>query len=74
VTFVLACLATSWEVWRRSADPLFSGGGIGRAVQHRRADRGSRPSARFTGVDARFSVLIGVVAGMLAVLRRLATA
>jgi O-antigen ligase len=73
VTFVLACLATSWEVWRRSADPLFSAAGLA-ALCSIAALIVVETVGSFTGVDARFSVLIGVVAGMLAVLRRLATA
>jgi O-antigen ligase len=71
VSFVLALLASGWQVWRRSADPLFSAVGLagfcGVAGLVLVETVGS-----FTGVDARFSVLIGAVAGLLAVLRRLA--
>jgi O-antigen ligase len=73
VSFVLVCLATSWEVWRRSADPLFSAAGLA-ALSSIAALTVVETVGSFTGVDARFSVLVGAVAGMLAVLRRLATA
>jgi O-antigen ligase len=73
VSFILACLGTSWEVWRRSADPLFSAVGLA-ALCGIAALVLVETVGSFTGVDARFSVLIGAVAGVLAAVRRLATA
>jgi O-antigen ligase len=73
VSFILACLGTSWEVWRRSADLLFSAAGLA-ALCGIAALVLVETVGSFTGVDARFSVLIGALAGLLAALRRLATA
>jgi O-antigen ligase len=72
VSFTLACLITGWQVWRRSADPLFSAAGLA-GLCGLTALVLVETVGSFTGVDARFSVLIGAVAGLLAVLRRLAT-
>jgi O-antigen ligase len=64
------CLAMSWQVWRRSVDPLMSAGGLalfcgllGLAVVE--------TVGSFTGVDVRFTALLGAVGGLLAVMRRL---
>jgi O-antigen ligase len=70
LALVLACLITSWEVWRRSADPLFSVAGLA-AMCSLAALVLVETVGSFTGVDARFSVVIGAVAGLLAVLWRL---
>jgi O-antigen ligase len=66
-----ACLAMSWQVWRRSVDPLMAAVGLallcgllGLAVVE--------TVGSFTGVDPRFTVLLGAVGGLLAVMRRLA--
>jgi O-antigen ligase len=65
------CLAMSWQVWRRSADPLFSAAGLallcGLAALAVVETVGS-----FTGVDPRFTALVGALGGLLAVMRRLA--
>jgi O-antigen ligase len=71
VSFIVACLATSWQVWRRSEDTLFSAVGLA-GVCSIAALTLVETVGSFTGVDARFSVVFGAVAGMLAALRRLA--
>ena len=71
----LAVMATSmamgWQVWRRSTDPLLSAAGLallcglaGVAVVE--------TVGSFTGVDPRFTALVGAVGGLLVVMRRLA--
>jgi O-Antigen ligase len=71
----LAVMATSmamgWQVWRRSTDPLLSAAGLallcglaGAAVVE--------TVGSFTGVDPRFTALVGAVGGLLVVMRRLA--
>jgi O-antigen ligase len=64
------CLAMSWQVWRRSLDPVLSAAGLalfcgllGLAVVE--------TVGSFTGVDPRFTALLGAVGGLLAVMRRL---
>jgi hypothetical protein len=64
-------LAMGWQVWRRSADPLQSAAGLaifcGLLALAIVETVGS-----FTGIDPRFTALVGGVAGLLAVMRRLA--
>jgi hypothetical protein len=64
-------LAMGWQVWRRSADPLQSAAGLaifcGLLALAIVETVGS-----FTGIDPRFTTLVGAVAGLLAVMRRLA--
>jgi O-antigen ligase len=66
-----SCLAMSWQVWRRGVDPLISAAGLaffcgllGLAVVE--------TVGSFTGVDPRFTALLGAVGGLLAVMRRVA--
>ena len=65
------CLAMSWQVWRRSADPPVSRPGW-------RCSAGCvalvvvETVGSFTGVDPRFTALVGAVGGLLVVMRRLA--
>ena len=66
-----ACLAMSWQVWRRSTDRLFSAAGLA-ALCGLLALAVVETVGSFTGVDPRFTALVGAVGGMLAVLRRLA--
>jgi O-antigen ligase len=69
LSFMAASLLASWRTWRRSADPWLSAAGLagfcGLAALIVVETVGS-----FTGVDVRFSVLIGAVAGLLAALQR----
>jgi hypothetical protein len=64
-------LAMGWQVWRHSADPLQSAAGLaifcGLLALAIVETVGS-----FTGIDPRFTALVGGVAGLLAVMRRLA--
>jgi O-antigen ligase len=63
------CLAMSWQVWRRSADPLISAAGLallGGLV----ALAAVETVGSFTGVDPRFTALVGAVGGLLVAMRR----
>ena len=66
-----ACLAMSWQVWRRSADPLLSAAGLA-LMCGLLALAVVETIGSFTGVDPRFTALVGAVGGLLAVMRRLA--
>jgi O-antigen ligase len=64
-------IGMGWQVWRRSSDRLFAAAGLGifcgvlsLAIVE--------TVGSFTGIDPRFTALVGGVAGLLAVLRRLA--
>jgi O-antigen ligase len=64
-------LAMGWQVWRRSADRLISAAGLaafcgvlGLIVVE--------TVGSFTGIDPRFTALVGAVGGLLAVMRRVA--
>jgi O-antigen ligase len=65
-----SCLAMSWQVWRRSADPLFSAAGLA-LLCGLLALAVVETVGSFTGVDPRFTALLGAVGGLLAVMRRL---
>jgi O-antigen ligase len=70
-----ACLLAAgvrlgWRLWRRSADPLLRALGLG-ALSWLLAMAVVETTASFTGVDLRYSVLAGVVLGLLAVGSRL---
>jgi O-antigen ligase len=64
-------LAMGWQVWRRSSDPLQSAAGLaifcGLLALAIVETVGS-----FTGIDPRFTALVGAVGGLVAVMRRLA--
>jgi O-antigen ligase len=64
-------LAMGWQVWRRSADPLQSAAGLG-IFCGLLALGIVETVGSFTGVDPRFTTLVAGVAGLLAVMRRLA--
>jgi hypothetical protein len=64
-------LAMSWQVWRRSTDPLFSAVGLA-VLCGLLALAVVETVGSFTGVDPRFTALFGAVGGMIAVMRRLA--
>jgi O-antigen ligase len=64
-------LAMSWQIWRRAADRMLSAVGLatlcgllGLAVVE--------TVGSFTGIDPRFTALVGAVAGLLVAVRRLA--
>ncbi len=73
LAFTVVCLRMSWRVWRRSSEPRLAAAGLaalcGLAALALVENVGS-----FTGVDPRFSVLIGAMAGLLAALWRLTRA
>ena len=70
----LAVMATSmamgWQVWRRSADPLLSAAGLALMCGFV-ALAAVKTVGSFTGVEPRLTALVGAVAGLLVVLRRL---
>ncbi len=72
VTLIVGAALLAWRVWRRSQAPLFRAFGLaslcglaGLVV--------IETTASFTGVDTRFTVLIGAQIGMLALLDRITT-
>jgi O-antigen ligase len=64
------CLAMSWQVWRRSSAPWLSATGLA-LFCGLIAVASVETVGSFTGVDPRFTTLLGAVGGMLVVLRRL---
>ncbi len=64
------CLAMSWQVWRRTRDPLLSATGLALFCGFL-ALALVETVGSFTGVDPRFTALVGAVGGLLVVLRRL---
>ena len=64
-------LAMSWQVWRRSTDPLFSAVGLA-VLCGLLALAVVETVGSFTGVDPRFTALFGALGGLIAVMRRLA--
>jgi hypothetical protein len=64
-------LAMGWQVWRRSSDRLFAAAGLGTFCGVL-ALVIVESVGSFTGIDPRFTALVGGVAGLLVVLRRLA--
>jgi O-Antigen ligase len=64
-------LAMSWQVWRRSSDPMLSAAGLA-FMCGVLALAVVETVGSFTGVDPRFTALFGAVAGLVAVMRRLA--
>ena len=70
VAVMATCLVMSWQVWRRSANPMMSAAGLallGGLV----ALAAVETVGSFTGVDPRFTALVGAVGGLLVVMRRL---
>ncbi len=65
------CLAMGWQVWRRSADPLLSAAGLALLCGFL-ALAVVETVGSFTGLDPRFTALVGAMGGLLAVMRRLA--
>jgi hypothetical protein len=61
----------SWQVWRRARDPLLSATGLGLFCGFL-ALALVETVGSFTGVDPRFTALVGAVGGLVVVLRRLA--
>ena len=57
-----SCLAMSWQVWRRSADPVLSAAGL-TLLCGLLALVVVETVGSFTGVDPRFSALVGAAAG-----------
>jgi O-Antigen ligase len=70
VALMATLLTMAWQVWRRSADRLFSAAGLG-LFAGLIAIVSVETVGSFTGVDPRFSALIGAAGGLLVVLRRL---
>jgi O-antigen ligase len=66
-----SCLAMSWQVWRRSADPILSAAGL-TLLCGLLALVVVETVGSFTGVDPRFTALVGAAGGLLAAMRRLA--
>ncbi len=66
-----SCLAMSWQVWRRSADPVLSAAGL-TLLCGLLALAVVETVGSFTGVDPRFTALVGAAGGLLAAMRRLA--
>lgn len=64
-------LAMGWQVWRRSADRLFAAAGLG-IFCGVLALAIVETVGSFTGIDPRFTAVVGAVGGLLAVMRRLA--
>jgi O-antigen ligase len=64
-------LAMSWQAWRRSTDPLLSAAGLA-VFCGVLALAVVETVGSFTGVDPRFTALVGAVGGLLVVMRRLA--
>ena len=66
-----SCMAMGWQVWRRSRDPLLSATGLALFCGFLALSLVETVGS-FTGVDARFTALVGAVGGLAVVLRRLA--
>jgi O-antigen ligase len=64
-------LAMGWQVWRRSTDRLISAAGLA-AFCGGLALLIVETVGSFTGVDPRFTALVGALGGLLAAMRRLA--
>jgi hypothetical protein len=64
-------LAMSWQIWRRASDRLIAATGLATLCAVL-AMAVVETVGTFTGIDPRFSALVGAVGGLLAVARRLA--
>jgi O-antigen ligase len=71
VALIGTCLAMSWQVWRHSADRWLSASGLA-LLCGLVAVATVETVGSFTGVDPRFTALLGAAGGLLVVLRRLA--
>jgi len=64
-------LAMSWQVWRRAADRMLSA--VGLATLCGLIGLGVVETVgSFTGIDPRFTALVGAIGGLLVAVRRLA--
>lgn len=63
-----SCLAMSWQVWRRSSDPVLSAAGLA-LLCGLLALVVVETVGSFTGVDPRFTALVGAAGGLLAAMR-----
>lgn len=70
LTFMGTCLAMSWQLWRRGRERWFAASGLA-ALCGLIAIAVVETAGSFTGVDPRFTALLGAAGGMLVVLRRL---
>jgi len=64
-------LAMGWQVWRRSSDPMLGAAGLA-VFCGVLALAVVETVGSFTGVDPRFTALVGAVGGLLVAMRRLA--
>ncbi|MGH2853391.1 MAG: O-antigen ligase family protein [Solirubrobacteraceae bacterium] len=71
VGVLLGSMALAWQVWRRSREPLLSAFGLA-SLCGLAGLVAIDTTASFTGVDARFTVLLGAQVGLLALLARTA--
>ncbi len=71
VGILLGSMSLAWQVWRRSPEPLLSAFGLA-SLCGLAGLVAIDTTASFTGVDARFTVLLGVQLGLLALLARTA--
>jgi O-antigen ligase len=73
VSLVGTMMFMSWQVWRRSADRLISAVGLA-LLCGLVAGAVVETVGSFTGIDPRYTALVGAVGGLIAVMRRLALA
>ncbi len=71
VSILLGSMSLAWQVWRRSREPLLSAFGLA-SLCGLAGLVAIDTTASFTGVDARFTVLLGAQLGLLALLARTA--
>jgi O-antigen ligase/polysaccharide polymerase Wzy-like membrane protein len=71
VGVLLGSMALAWQVWRSSREPLLGAFGLG-SLCGIAGLVAIDTTASFTGVDARFTVLLGAQVGLLALLARTA--
>jgi O-Antigen ligase len=71
VGILLGSMTLAWQVWRRSREPLLSAFGLA-SLCGLAGLVAIDTTASFTGVDGRFTVLLGVQLGLLALLARTA--
>lgn len=65
LAIVLGAARLAWQAWRRHPDPLLRAAGLG-ALCWIVALAAIETTGSFTGVDARFTVLLGAILGVLA--------